>query len=501
MHRTNSHRYEDGIRKGHDGLQSNSTFQDTDAKMAQYLALHLVCNTHFREAMSNNTAMVQKTITLQRSWLSSIQSPPDYADTLDASFEKQDFMNRVLFLAKEIYYEVHTLNWDKITAPPSSYTQKWNRLREDLFRNIELRAQVLTVMKRAEEQLLLAKGPQRKGIRQDFAQNHNFHLYEQAAAECRSYLASTALEDKIIANIDELLLGFVERDEQEYSFTGKRSKQSRELDELSSDRVKERYNFVPQYKAEKLIAPWETPQTKSKKNALHSNLDSGSEFPAKPLPVIDTIASNGSLADHDARLTESVPFVMSEIDPQRFRAILQGLLNTKTRLPFFQNIQRKTPSRPNVRPVQRKKEDFHFAGRMSRADILHDNIVHAHGFFEKLQKKAAGCCNSEDVERIFRRLMAIVAICFGGTSEPAFFVTTMDRLLNAMSDQFGERFFIGDVYLLLLCWKITNILLAMLIIARRCSQSLHCSSAAVLLGLLSTHGILVPRRNKILYTK
>ncbi|KAF8855183.1 hypothetical protein BDZ45DRAFT_692770 [Acephala macrosclerotiorum] len=84
------------------------------------------------------------------------------------------------------------------------------------------------------------------------------------------------------------------------------------------------------------------------------------QCPPSARPVIDTINSRGSLVDHDARLEEVIPLVMNEIDPNRFQAVLKGLVNTKTRLPHFGNLKRKTQSRRNIRPVQRKKEDLLF---------------------------------------------------------------------------------------------------------------------------------------------
>jgi hypothetical protein len=169
------------------------------------------------------------------------------------------------------------------------------------------------------------------------------------------------------------------------------------------------------------------------------NQDSIDGFRAKTFPVIDTISSNGSLTDHDTRLTALVPFVMEEIDPIRFRAVLQGLLNTKTRLPSYeQSVQEKSPD-TSSNHVHCKKEDTIHATRTNRGDILHDNIVHCHAFFDRLIKQAGMLPDSEGVNRTWLRLFAIIAICFGGTSEPAFFLTMMDRQLGILRRLFDKE--------------------------------------------------------------
>ncbi len=71
-------------------------------------------------------------------------------------------------------------------------------------------------------------------------------------------------------------------------------------------------------------------------------------------------------------------------------------------------------------------------------DLLHDNLAHARLHFDMLKAVANDGLEESPLNDIWRRLVAIVALCYGCTSEPSFFLTTMDHQLGALRAAVGK---------------------------------------------------------------
>jgi hypothetical protein len=119
--------------------------------------------------------------------------------------------------------------------------------------------------------------------------------------------------------------------------------------------------------------------------------------------------------------------VLEEIDIKRFASNYNCFLNVEMRLPQNSSLIRDA-----------KEGQGAPASVIQPLDLLHDNLFHAGAFFKILKSEASAEGSVKaDVEKIWRRLMAVPAICYGCTSEPAFFLSTANHLLNELRGAFG----------------------------------------------------------------
>jgi hypothetical protein len=227
---------------------------DDNNAMVQHLAPHVLCSAQFHSAMTADPQAPWRQITLQELRLPDIHLR-SHEYTFDERFISQTSCIEFLTAPKPFFMRL-TLRWNDIIAPPAIFNQKWNDLREDLFRYHVLRVQLLVVAKRVEEQLITAKkpglGPCGEWTRQEGLPQSKLGCYERAANECQRNLGCTVLEERIISAVDQLLVGWTTLDNPECAYTGGRHRDQHPLDVQESheafvDRMKEQYGFEQRY--------------------------------------------------------------------------------------------------------------------------------------------------------------------------------------------------------------------------------------------------------------
>jgi hypothetical protein len=72
---------------------------------------------------------------------------------------------------------------------------------------------------------------------------------------------------------------------------------------------------------------------------------------------------------------------------------------------------------------------------MRPLERLHDDLCHAHCFLELLKAEAP---TKVLIEQTWLRIIAVIAFSYGVTSDPAFLLSTLDRLLDDLRGAFGE---------------------------------------------------------------
>jgi hypothetical protein len=142
------------------------------------------------------------------------------------------------------------------------------------------------------------------------------------------------------------------------------------------------------------------------------------------MPLHSSLLAHGSLKDHDRRLAADVPYLFDEIDRKVFESNFHAFMGVEERLDEIKDMG----------PFE--------ARELNPCDLLHDNLAHARKLFEKLKSMSKDALKQSPLDQILRRLVAIIAICYGCTSEPAFFLTTMDRQLSELRASVGESFFV-----------------------------------------------------------
>jgi hypothetical protein len=78
------------------------------------------------------------------------------------------------------------------------------------------------------------------------------------------------------------------------------------------------------------------------------------------------------------------------------------------------------------------------AHSVPREELLHDNIFYAHAIFQILVDEGLDLVNLDNIKEIWLQLLSVVAILCGCTSEPSFFLSTLDWLLDNLRTAFGE---------------------------------------------------------------
>jgi len=164
-------------------------------------------------------------------------------------------------------------------------------------------------------------------------------------------------------------------------------------------------NFIPQQKSQEQIA---TPFIKKHRQTKRV------PNPGNDEPISSKVPPP-SITNCDLRLIHYSSHVLSEVDNELFQKKFLGFYHTRTRLEHIN-----TGDSRLTRTFFRTEDQFH------------DNLVHLHGLLDVIQREVLIISQHINVERLRLKLIAIVTICFGCTSEPAFFLTTMDRMLQKL---------------------------------------------------------------------
>jgi hypothetical protein len=279
-----------------------------------------------------------------------------------------------------------------VIAPPPPSTPEWDTARQDLFRYLKKRWEILNVERQCGElqheilqtrnkQLVRGSGTEIQPILEKL-----FHLQE-TEAECRQRLLTTKLEPILIEKIDLLL-----------------SSAQAKPESRDNDRKQLKY-----------------------RRDLRAKLSAYSN-PATQPPSCAASSTSGSLDDYDDHISEFVGTQFLEgVSLSRFQSSLRAFLDATERrivhyLPGEGRQMRLTPN--DIRPLER----------------LQDDLCHAHFFF-RLIKADLPNQRSDEIEQAWLRIIAVIALCYGCTADPAFLLSTLDRLLDDLRSAFGELVF------------------------------------------------------------
>ena len=144
----------------------------------------------------------------------------------------------------------------------------------------------------------------------------------------------------------------------------------------------------------------------------------------KPLSSTLSAFASASFKDHDKRLAAEASFIFDEINRLLFETNFHAFMGVDKRLDHMKAMAPREPRDLDPR------------------DLLHDNLAHARLYFDKLKAVSDDGLDQNPLDQIWRRIVAIIALCYGCTSEPAFFLSTMDHQLSALREPVGRLPFV-----------------------------------------------------------
>jgi hypothetical protein len=409
-------------------VTSNPSEKYDDASSVELIALHLFCTPEFHQFNSRHPDSAPQ-LRLSDAWLRNIYLPGRAKEFrndnewlnhyLDSGYE-EEIISRTTELYGNLPDHLRVRNWAATMAPEPTFTAEWNRLRINLAKYHQHREHLFELDKEYEQhRYKLMKSGSMAGTDPN-STHHLQKVYEKvyhmqnAQTECQTLLSGTVLETAITTEIDRLLSDFTERDCPELAFLG----QGWLVHLPAINYIKKTLGFEPRYICKEKIVRLFT--NRGKINPSSSAI-SPHPFFTKDTPILKSTPPSTPLEGLASSLTKQVSMVCREIDIERFKSNLQGFLNVKERLPRLIGAVNPRADAKGIKALRLQLHD--------ESDLLHDNLFHIHKLFDKLKEEKLKTSNFGEAEHIWLRLMAIIAICFGCTSEPAFFLTTMDRLL------------------------------------------------------------------------
>ncbi|KAE9373250.1 hypothetical protein N431DRAFT_465547 [Stipitochalara longipes BDJ] len=425
--------------------------QYSNADAIETLALHLVCTNAYHQVMrSDKKSVVAGGI--HRKWLCKvpISGKSRAFNSSDAfwlkHYSSHNLEEKVIARAEELFDSVPTdhvptEDWDLRRAMLPAFDLEWNSLRGDLFFYQELRRDIIDLQKRCSEQFYqIATGDSdflSEAQQADIPQATLKKLFnvQGAGIECRQKLTSTTMENATIEAIDGLLSVI----SSEPSSTPGAMFPGKCQHGMAIRWIMSTYDFSPEEPWEFMLSkPWTLLRHK---HGLHGDTTYAlhpTKFQKGARPTRTDQPIEEPLGELDTILAGYVDMVLKEIDRTRFNANFKAFNAIRIRLPEMLTRGSSKKSLAETRDEWGRVQ----AGHMESADLLHDNIFHAQALksiiLEKLQHHPAA--QLKYIEQTWLRLIAIIAICFGCTSEPAFFLTTMDMLLDQLRYHIGLSF-------------------------------------------------------------
>lgn len=142
----------------------------------------------------------------------------------------------------------------------------------------------------------------------------------------------------------------------------------------------------------------------------------------------------------DTRLTSQVSLILDQIDPSQFQENLDFILscnNTRPPAALLYKGRTTTDYKQPILLTSRRALRIQ-AGRFRRYELLHDNIFHSQALFNILQNDTfPTAIPRPEIEKLWLQILSLIAICRGCTSEPSFFLSTLDRLLDDLRIAYG----------------------------------------------------------------
>ena len=416
----------------------------------EFLALNLACTKQFYTIMCRqypDTSEVLRQASLQEEWIYSIHVPQTkrcfprnepwyqhYRHELQEIYEPL-----VILRAQEVYMNLPITSFmpgnPRVYAPTTSQDLDLNRLQDCLFQYQHTRFQLLDAEKRCLRQISSLIKSQTTAVCGNYAReidgntSQKLGYLQEAASESRSLLSLSKLETVIIHEIDILL-----------------SNARGSLPQIRSQTyaqdvslIMNYYEFFPNdlnylqhstplkhpsMKLEKKQGPrrrWLKGRTSwlNTSRGLHYNL----EIPP-------------SFTELDGYLVSLVPQIINNIDTSRFFSNMGCFVELRHRNPVVEARLGAQGAAEGTLPASWEYWKIAYkvpANRLEIDDLFYDNIFHAKTLFEMLQHEDLPLdCDRESLKTSWSRILALIAINYGCTSEPAFFLTTMDRILSEM---------------------------------------------------------------------
>jgi hypothetical protein len=143
------------------------------------------------------------------------------------------------------------------------------------------------------------------------------------------------------------------------------------------------------------------------------------------LQVEDRVSCLSLVSDPSSRLLKYAQSLLGQVSPERFVSDLQSVISVNDRPRLLRRTDKKLR-----------------AADISREDLLHDNLFHAHSLFHVLRVRGQlDLSASQIVEQTWLQLLAAVALCHSGAFEPSFLFTVVDRLLDTLRTALGMSYY------------------------------------------------------------
>jgi hypothetical protein len=382
------------------------------SETVELIALHLACTPNFHQLMRSDGQLSMRP--LDKHWLCSLNLPersmPEYTEDTAwlAHYNGRRYEKDIKKRATEIFRTLpkrYQKPLEKpVKGPVPVANAHWVAIREDLFRYHEMHWDLLDTEKRIDElRNVMLNAP---------AQQHSKRMLamENAEKECLIALLGTTLERTVAREIDVLLSAVPE------SFSPTVYQGSRlRLHEEAINKVMELHDvdFGQLHKGSEFRSVNSNYFSKAADLSDH-------KYPITCTPLSGTLSAHGSFQDHDKRLTAEVPFVFEEINRQLFETNFHAFMGVSERMDHLKAMV----------PCESRDLDS--------PDLLHDNLAHARLYFDELKAISDDGLDQSPLDDIWRRLVAIIALCYRCTSEPAFFLSTLDRQLSELRAAVGK---------------------------------------------------------------
>jgi len=383
----------------------------------ELIALHLACTPNFHQMMRSDGKMPMRS--LDKNWLCGLDLPERQIPELTndtawlAHYQRRNYDEAIKRRATEIFEQLPKMTRTPlekpIKGPAPVVSDHWIAIREDLFRYHEARWDLLDTEKRLDElRNTMLNAP---------LQEHSKRMLtmERAERDCQTALLATTLERTVAREIDNLLSWVSESfSASVYQGSGLCSHEAAinkvmELYDVDFGRPKQRSKFSP-------FNRW---NDFSKAADLQDY-----KYPITCKPLSSTLSASTSFMDHDKRLAAEVSFIFEEVNRLLFETNFHAFMGVNGRLDHMKAMA----------PQESRDLD--------PRDLLHDNLAHARLYFDKLKAISDDGLDQSPLDQIWRRIVAIIALCYGCTSESAFFLSTMDHQLSALRESVGKLPFV-----------------------------------------------------------
>jgi hypothetical protein len=412
------------------------------------IALSLVCTASFHEAMGG-CILDAKAFYPNKHWLGNIYLPgrykrwPDY-ESWHAAFLADRV--RIIQMAQDMYNELpdnlRVKSLAYVVAPTPPTTVDALEVRQDIFRYQEMRRRLLHTRKLCSQQQYLIKKEKSAEILGDPTPQQQdvleklYHLQE-TASECQQVLEEGELEATIVSWIDGLLSRLDKTMLAAPASLPTLQETAKRTYQEAIELLRKKHDFNPV-----LNIPGASPKVFAR--IFRARPKAEEQDSNRREPVDATLWSHGSLQDIGRRLTNRLHRLRGSLDFDRFATNLRYFLGIQARLPHLEDGQDTWQGRAhNTVQYGARRTRFRQAKDIESFDLLHDNVYHAARIFSALVQEASGLPSHVDVRleqanKTWLRMLAVIAIYYGGIYEPGYILSVVDRLLSDLARCFRK---------------------------------------------------------------